>query len=144
VGVTACQVGWVCLLGVPASLWLLFAPFLGAIELAVPIWAERAGPTSWHPRHIAERYGLFTLIVLGESVLAATLAIQSALDESGTPADLIGIVGGGLLTVFAMWWLYFAKPVERLLVAIPARVPVGVRTLARLRVGRCRRCGPCR
>lgn len=143
-GVTACQVGWVCLLGVPASLWLLFAPFLGAIELAVPIWSERAGPTSWHPRHIAERYGLFTLIVLGESVLAATLAIQSALDEGGTPADLIGIVGGGLLTVFAMWWLYFAKPVERLLVAIPARVPVGVRTLARLRVGRCRRCGPCR
>ena len=33
-------------------------------ELAVPVWAERATPTTWHPRHIGERYGLFTLIVL--------------------------------------------------------------------------------
>ena len=38
-------------------------------ELAVPIWGERAAGTTWHPGHIAERYGLFTLIVLGESVL---------------------------------------------------------------------------
>ena len=30
------------------------------------------------PRHIAERYGLFTIIVLGESVLAATVAVQVA------------------------------------------------------------------
>ena len=36
----------------------------------MPVWAERAGPTTWHPHHIAERYGLFTLIVLGESILA--------------------------------------------------------------------------
>jgi hypothetical protein len=51
-------------------------------ELLVPLWAERASPTNWHPHHIAERYGLFTLIVLGESVLAATIAIQSALDRA--------------------------------------------------------------
>ena len=45
----------------------------------MPVWAERAGPTTWHPDHIAERYGLLTLIVLGESILAATIAVQSAL-----------------------------------------------------------------
>ena len=28
-------------------------------------WAERTAPTSWHPHHIAERYGLFTIILLG-------------------------------------------------------------------------------
>ena len=40
---------------------------------AVPVWAERAGRRRrWHPDHIAERYGLFTIIVLGESILAAT------------------------------------------------------------------------
>ena len=49
------------------------------LELLVPVWAERAAPTTWHPHHIAERYGLLTLIVLGESILAATLAVQSAL-----------------------------------------------------------------
>ena len=50
----------------------------------MPVWAERAGATPWHPHHIAERYGLFTLIVLGESVLAATLAIQAALERPRT------------------------------------------------------------
>jgi len=75
-GVAACQVGWVALLFVPES-WLvpLFLVFAAA-ELAVPVWAERAGNTPWHPHHIAERYGLFTLIVLGETVLSATTAVQ--------------------------------------------------------------------
>ena len=36
----------------------------------MPVWAEQSTPTSWHPHHIAERFGLFTLIVLGESVAA--------------------------------------------------------------------------
>ena len=62
---------------------------LVAAELVVPLWAERAAPTSWHPRHIAERYGLFTLIVLGECVLASTLAIQTALDEDAALADAV-------------------------------------------------------
>jgi low temperature requirement protein LtrA len=42
---------------------------LALAEMLVPAWAEhgRRG-TSWHPQHISERYGLFTLIVLGECV----------------------------------------------------------------------------
>ena len=40
---------------------------LVAAELAVPIVAERTGSTPWHPHHITERYGLFTLIVMGEA-----------------------------------------------------------------------------
>ena len=45
-------------------------------ELAVPVVAERRGQTGLAPEHIAERYGLFTLIVLGESVLSATVALR--------------------------------------------------------------------
>jgi low temperature requirement protein LtrA len=70
VGVGVVQLGWVARLGAPRSPGL-FA-LLVAAELAVPVIAERAANTTWHPEHIAERYGLFTLIVLGESVLAAT------------------------------------------------------------------------
>ena len=84
-------------------------------ELCVPIYAERISMTSWHPRHIAERYGLFTLIVLGESVAAATVAIQTALDDDVSLADVATTATGGILTVFAMWWLYFAKDAARLL-----------------------------
>jgi low temperature requirement protein LtrA len=115
IGVTLCELGWVALLFLPLE-WrspgfLLLVP----CELAVPIWAERAGATSWHPQHIAERYGLFTLIVLGESILAATLAIQSAYDEGHAFAKLLPIAGGGIAIVFAVWWLYFDVPAHRFL-----------------------------
>lgn len=58
----------------PASLLLPESAFFVALvvlvgtELAVPIIAERTGSTPWHPHHITERYGLFTLILLGESL----------------------------------------------------------------------------
>ncbi|PZS32881.1 MAG: hypothetical protein DLM59_07335 [Pseudonocardiales bacterium] len=48
----------------------------------------------WHPEHIVERYGLFTLIVLGESVLAATTAVQQAY-TSGTTRSGRFVVRGG-------------------------------------------------
>jgi low temperature requirement protein LtrA len=116
-GVSACQVGWLGALAQPAGWYPVGWVVLAAAELLVPIWAEAAARTAWDPRHISERYGLFTIIVLGESILAASLAIQSALDAQQATASLFAIVAGGLPTVFAMWWLYFAKPAHRLLVS---------------------------
>ena len=100
------------LLLVPDPWWKVGFLVLVVAELMVPVWAERQDTTPWHPRHIAERFGLFTLIVLGESVLAATVAIQSALDAGVSIGDLLAFVGGGLLIVFGMWWVYFAQPGE--------------------------------
>jgi len=117
IGVTACMVGWGLLLLVPAGSRLPYFLLLVLAELAVPLWAESAGRTPWHPGHIAERYGLFTLIVLGESVLAATLAVQVALDAGLATAELIVAAGCGLVVVFGMWWVYFAQPAERILVS---------------------------
>ncbi|HEX7148798.1 MAG TPA: low temperature requirement protein A, partial [Actinomycetota bacterium] len=108
-GIALVQLGWVLRLALPEGLGMASFLVLVAAELAIPIWAERAAPTTWHPGHIAERYGLFTLIVLGECVLASTLAIQTALDENAALADLATTAAGGLLTVFGMWWLYFGK-----------------------------------
>jgi low temperature requirement protein LtrA len=65
--------------------------------------------TRWHPEHIAERYGLFTLIVLGEVILAATTAIQEALSTEGASAALFGVAAGGLLLVSGLWWMYFLR-----------------------------------
>jgi low temperature requirement protein LtrA len=98
---------------------------LAAGELAVPVWAERTGMTTWHPRHIAERYGLFTLIVLGECVLASTLAVQAALEEDAAIADLATTAVGGLLTVFGMWWLYFGKESHGFLTSLRAGIVWG-------------------
>ncbi|MDQ3947380.1 MAG: low temperature requirement protein A [Actinomycetota bacterium] len=109
-GVAVLQVGWIARLALPDSLFLPGFLVLAAAELAVPPWAEASGGTSWHPGHIAERYGLFTIIVLGESVLAATVGVQVALDGDSTFGDLASVVVGGLLIVFSMWWLYFDMP----------------------------------
>jgi low temperature requirement protein LtrA len=115
VGVGAVQVGWVVRLFLPDSLALPGFAVLVVAELLVPIWAERASRTPWHPDHIAERYGLFTLIVLGESVLAATVAFQSALDTGHGGATLLSLAVAGLVIVFSMWWLYFDRSAGDLL-----------------------------
>jgi low temperature requirement protein LtrA len=124
-GIAVVQLGWVLRLALPEGLGMASFLVLAAAELAIPIWAERAAPTSWHPGHIAERYGLFTLIVLGECVLASTVAIQTALDENAALADLATTAAGGLLTVFGMWWLYFGKEASEFLTSLRAGIVWG-------------------
>ncbi|MEW2445862.1 low temperature requirement protein A [Micromonospora marina] len=57
--------------------------------------AARAPP----PRHIAEQYGLFTIIVLGETIAAASVALQSAVDGTDQFDQLLPIAAGGLLII---------------------------------------------
>ncbi len=113
VGIVIVQLCWIALVPISAAapgllvpLFVLFAIF----ELIVPLFAERAGATTWHPHHIAERYGLFFIIVLGETVLSTTMAIQGALDDDQlwTSAVLLVVVSG-VLIVFSAWWLYFTR-----------------------------------
>ena len=136
------QVAWVGMLAFP-HLWVrAFVTFVVA-ELLVPVWAERAGPTTWHPHHIAERYGLLTLIVLGESILVGD---ASPSNRRSRPAKrslrLTPLIVGGLLIVFSMWWMYFDRPVHDLLTDLPKSHRLGLRALSRVRVSRRRRCRP--
>lgn len=110
VGIAAVQVLWVAWGFIPSQVAVGLFVLGAALELAVPLWAERPGMTSWHPHHIAERYGLFTIIVLGESVSASAIGVQSALAESGFSAALVWIAVAGLVLLFALWWLYFLEP----------------------------------
>jgi len=111
IGVAGVQVLWLLRLALPDTAGLIAFFPLALLDIAVPIWAERAGPmTRWHPEHIAERYGLFTLIVLGEVILAATTAIQAGLSSEGVSAALLSLAGGGMLLVFGLWWVYFLRP----------------------------------
>jgi low temperature requirement protein LtrA len=113
-GLVVVQTAWAGVLLVPQYFWPAFL-ILVALDLALPVWAESASPTTWHPHHIAERYGLLTMIVLGESILAATTAIQSALASGEALSNLTPLILGGLLIVYSMWWLYFHRPVHDLL-----------------------------
>ncbi|MGW4922792.1 low temperature requirement protein A [Streptomyces parvulus] len=112
-GILVLQVGWLVRLLLSHDGGIGSFAVLAMGELMVPVWAERAVGTSWHPEHIAERYGLFTLIVLGESIMAAGMAVRTALDTHQETGSVLTIALGGILTVFALWWLYFAQDAPR-------------------------------
>jgi len=105
-------VAWWVALRPSARLWFFLV--LAAAELTVPLWAESVSRTSWHPGHIAERFGLFTIIVLGETLLAPTVGVEDALNRHTTTGRLAPVVVGGLLIVFSMWWFYFDMPADRM------------------------------
>ncbi len=115
-GISIVQVGWLIRLALaqagllPAGWQLPVFLLLVVLELAVPPWAERRHRTSWHPHHIAERYGLFAIILLGESVLAASTGLAAALGAGGVSGALVTIAVAGLILLFALWWLYFLEP----------------------------------
>jgi low temperature requirement protein LtrA len=115
-GIAALQVAWIVgFLLVPGDGFVFAFFVLFAAELAVPLWAGRGAEGVWHPEHIAERYGLLTIIVLGESVLGGAGAFTAVADGAFSDLELLFFAIGALMLVFAMWWLYFERSSEDLL-----------------------------
>ena len=120
-GIMVLDVAWVLRLvaarnGVvpEASLLPIFLSLV-LLELAVPMWAERKRPTSWHPHHIAERYGLFAILLLGECMVGASEGVEAVLEHGGASVGFASAAVAGLVLLFALWWLYFLEPAgERL------------------------------
>ena len=102
--------------GAAAALWLVSA--LAPVPVRVAVWMAAFAldlSTPWasvrhnvhtppHPAHLPERFGLFTLILLGESVVAVMKGIESQESWSVTAASS-ALIGMGVL--FAIWWCYF-------------------------------------
>ncbi|TIC89117.1 low temperature requirement protein A [Nocardioides sp. GY 10113] len=107
-GAVVAQVLWV--LGAvlpPAATAVVFVAALG-VELATPMLAVKRSPDQvYHPGHIAERYGLFTIIVLGETILAVSVGLRDALDGAGDVGPAPAIVVAALVIAFGLWWIYF-------------------------------------
>ena len=78
------------------------------VEWSVPIFAESAGRTPWHRGHIMERFGLLTIIVLGEALLSIALTFGAIYNGSFDMA-LVRIGLASLIVVFSLWWIYFAE-----------------------------------
>ncbi len=115
-GLVVIQLLWIGLVFVPVPWTFIGFVVLVVGELSLPPLAESrdvdastspTGGTTWHPEHIAERYGLLTLIVLGEVILGITGAFGPALSERGFSVSLLLLGIGGLLVVVGLWWIYF-------------------------------------
>ena len=81
------------------------------------------GAEGWQivPEHFAERFGLFVIIALGESVVAIGVGAESHVDAGIVAAAIIGMA-----VLSAMWWMYFdvlaIVATERLAALAPGRV----------------------
>ncbi|MCX7595018.1 MAG: low temperature requirement protein A [Fischerella sp.] len=75
----------------------------GQLHLQVPL----------HISHLAERFGLFTLIVLGESIIAV---VDSIAEQQWNIVLMLTAVFG-LSIAFSLWWIYFecvdSSPIQR-------------------------------
>ncbi len=101
--------------GAAASIWVISAlvpvpwrfAFWGlalAVDFLTPLTAGllhvRFPP---HLMHLPERFGLFTIIVIGEAVVSVVMGIGTGGFTFGS--GLAGLMG--LLVAFALWWGYF-------------------------------------
>ena len=98
-----------------AVLWLIsaFVPspwrfVLWAIGLAIDFATPLTIRTTLqqfppHPEHLPERFGLFTIIVLGEAIIAVVNGV-SEMDWS-VLSSVSAIAG--FITAFSLWWIYF-------------------------------------
>ena len=111
ISLTALQVCWIAWLAVPDDLMYVGFAVLAGIEVAIPFVIDH-GTTDriFHAGHIEERYGLFTIILLGESILSAAAGFQTAFDEAGLTGELLTVGLSALVGAFASWWLYFDHP----------------------------------
>ncbi|WP_285035269.1 low temperature requirement protein A [Plantibacter sp. ME-Dv--P-095] len=109
IGISLVQVLWVARLALPVEgqFWTFWPAML--LEVLVPVWAERVHRTPWHPHHVAERYGLFTLILLGESLLGSANAIIDAANADRRIDGLVGLAVAGIVLAAGMWWMYFSR-----------------------------------
>jgi low temperature requirement protein LtrA len=97
---------WTASLGVDTPLRYVMWAVALVVDLSMPPLSTRIHrrvPTSG--RHAAERWALFTMIVLGESVVVVALGTAGSEWnlESATAAVL------GAAAVVAVWWLYFDR-----------------------------------
>jgi low temperature requirement protein LtrA len=111
--VTAAQIGWVLLAFAQLSFGavVVAAALLFIVELGGPIVAEvKLGGTPWNASHIAERYGLLTIIALGEVLFGTVTSVTALVQEQGWSVEAVLVVVAGVGLTFGLWWSYFIVP----------------------------------
>ena len=102
-GVASLLWGVAAILPVPTRFWLWAAALV--IDMGTPWLAvQRTDKCPPDAEHLPERFGLFTIILLGESVAAVMHGMES--QEMWSPSAAISAFTS-LSLVFGYWWWYF-------------------------------------
>jgi low temperature requirement protein LtrA len=90
-------------LDAPLRFWVWGAAL--AIDIGTPVFTtghfEELPPD---PEHLPERFGLFTIILLGESLVAVMRGIEGQEEWSGHASASAFL---GMALIFAFWWWYY-------------------------------------
>jgi low temperature requirement protein LtrA len=120
------------LLAVSAAVFL--APEYRFLALGIAAFADvgaalRAGRNEWriYPRHFSERHGLFVIIVLGESLIAAGVSAGG----QEIDAAVLTVTITAVAAACALWWTYFGWVKEALEEGLTAQTPAAIGRFAR-------------
>lgn len=101
---------WTVSLLMPGSIrfWIWGLGLL--VEFATPpvaqILALGRGPVQ--ASHLPERFGLFTIVVLGESIVVAGVGVRAS--EWAPSSVIVAILG--FCVIGSLWWLYFDRVID--------------------------------
>ncbi len=96
---------WVAAALAPASLRYPLWAIALFVDIATPILSTRhTHKLPPDAEHLPERFGLFTIILLGDSVMSIMHGIES--QETWTPQAALSAFFG-LCLIFMYWWCYF-------------------------------------
>ncbi|MEZ0446230.1 low temperature requirement protein A [Cellulomonas sp. ICMP 17802] len=116
--IAVAQLGWtaVLLLHLTIGQLLPLLVVLYVLELGAPVLSARVGRfPPWHAHHIAERYGLFVIITLGEVILGTIATVAAVVGRVGWSVEAVLVVVAGTGLTFGIWWSYFAVPLGEIL-----------------------------
>jgi low temperature requirement protein LtrA len=92
----------------PACYWMWGLGLL--VEMATPVLAQflvlEEAPIQ--RSHVPERFGLFTIVVLGESVLVTGVGVS----DTEWAAGSVAVAVLGFAAVGCLWWLYFDHVID--------------------------------
>lgn len=123
--IAVAQVAWVLTLVValPTPLTVVLLVVIAIAEMTAPVIIERRlGYAPWNPGHLGERFGLLTIIVIGEVVWATTTAVGALVQEHGWTPGAVIIAALGLILAACVWWAYFLIPSATVLELEPRRI----------------------
>ncbi len=103
-GFSIAAVLWVISAFVPIPIRFVLWGLGLAVDFATAITAKRFQIALLpHPEHLPERFGLFTIIVLGEAIIAVVNGVSE--QKWDVQSAISAVFGFGI--AFSLWWIYF-------------------------------------
>jgi low temperature requirement protein LtrA len=103
-GTAAAATLWAASLAAPGNIrYAMWAAGI-LVEGVAPLIATRhGGGVPLHLSHLPERFALFVILVLGESVASIVIGVH---DTDWAQISVL-VAASGFITVAALWWIYF-------------------------------------